>query len=49
MKDYRMSDRYVAPPLPFSLSVSEAARLPAQIPGVATAEDLQPRPGRKGA
>lgn len=44
-----MSDRYVAPPLPFSLSVSEAARLPAQIPGVATAEDLQPRPGRKGA
>jgi O-methyltransferase involved in polyketide biosynthesis len=47
MNGYRMSDRYTAPPMPFGLSVSEAARLPAQIPGVATAEDLQPPPGRK--
>ncbi|MBL7486980.1 class I SAM-dependent methyltransferase [Frankia sp. AgB1.9] len=47
MKGYRMSDRYTAPPMPFSLSVSEAADLPAQIPGVAAAEDLQPPPGRK--
>ncbi|GAA3598199.1 class I SAM-dependent methyltransferase [Nonomuraea rosea] len=47
MKGYRTSDRYTVPPMPFSLSVSEAARLPAQIPAVATAEDLQPPPGRK--
>ena len=47
LKGYRVSDRYTAPPMPFSLSVSEAARLPAQIPGVATAEELQPPPGRK--
>ncbi|KPM54534.1 methyltransferase [Frankia sp. R43] len=47
MKGYRMSDRYTAPPMPFGLTVSAAARLPAQIPGVATAEDLQPPPGRR--
>jgi hypothetical protein len=47
MKGYRLSARYTAPPMPFSLSVSEAVRLPAQIPGVATAEDLQPPLGRK--
>ncbi|CAO5244390.1 class I SAM-dependent methyltransferase [Frankia sp. AgKG'84/4] len=47
MKSYRMSARYTAPPMPFSLSVSAAARLPAQIPGVATAEDLQPPLGRR--
>ncbi|GAA1277514.1 O-methyltransferase [Planotetraspora silvatica] len=47
MKGYRMSARYTAPPMPFSLSVSEAARLPAQIPGVDTAEDLQPPRGRR--
>jgi len=46
MKGYQMSAHYTAPPMPFSLSVSEAARLPAQIPGVATAEDLQPPLGR---
>lgn len=47
IKGYRMSDRYTAPPMPFSLSVSEAARLPEEIPGVATVDDLQPPLGRK--
>ncbi|MEA5360465.1 class I SAM-dependent methyltransferase [Amycolatopsis sp., V23-08] len=40
LKGYRMSDRYTAPPMPFSLSVTEAARLPGRIPGVAAAEEL---------
>jgi O-methyltransferase involved in polyketide biosynthesis len=47
LKGYRMSDRYTAPPMPFSLSVTQAARLPAQIPGVAVAEELQLPLGRK--
>ncbi|HEY4018939.1 MAG TPA: class I SAM-dependent methyltransferase [Pseudonocardiaceae bacterium] len=47
VKGYRMSDGYTAPPMPFSLSVSEAARLPTQIPGVARVDDLQPPLGRK--
>lgn len=46
MKGHRMSAQYTAPPMPFSLSVSEAAGLPAQIPGVASAEDLLPPLGR---
>ncbi|MGW3961383.1 class I SAM-dependent methyltransferase [Amycolatopsis sp. NPDC005003] len=43
----RLSARYTAPPMPFGLTVSEAARLPGRIPGVAAVEDVQPPPGRK--
>ncbi|MDS0138928.1 MULTISPECIES: class I SAM-dependent methyltransferase [unclassified Amycolatopsis] len=43
----RLSDRYTVPPMPFGLTVSEAARLPGRIPGVASVEDLQPPPGRR--
>ncbi len=42
----RLSDRYTVPPMPFGLTVSEAARLPGRIPGVAAVEDVQPPPGR---
>ncbi|MGW4059443.1 class I SAM-dependent methyltransferase [Amycolatopsis sp. NPDC004747] len=42
----RLSARYTAPPMPFGLTVTEAARLPRQIPGVARVEDVQPPPGR---
>jgi O-methyltransferase involved in polyketide biosynthesis len=47
IRGYRMSARYTAPPMPFALSVSEAARLPARITGVAAVEDLQPPLGRR--
>ncbi len=42
----RMSDRYTAPPMPTSQRVSEAARLPQQIPGVVAVRDVLPPPGR---
>jgi O-methyltransferase involved in polyketide biosynthesis len=42
----RLSDRYTAPPMPFSLSVSQARRLPAEIEGVASAVDIAPPLGR---
>lgn len=42
----RVSDRYTTPPMPFSLSVSEARRLPAEIEGVASAVDVSPPLGR---
>ncbi|MEU4250505.1 class I SAM-dependent methyltransferase [Amycolatopsis sp. NPDC026612] len=47
MKGHRLSDRYTAPPMPFGLTVSEAARLPGRFPGIAAVEDVQPPPGRK--
>ncbi|MEV6348380.1 class I SAM-dependent methyltransferase [Actinoplanes sp. NPDC051851] len=37
----RLSADYTAPPMPFSLSVSQALALPTRIPGVATATDLK--------
>ncbi|MGW3994175.1 class I SAM-dependent methyltransferase [Amycolatopsis sp. NPDC004772] len=43
----RLSDRYTVPPMPFGLTVSEAARLPGRIPGVAAVEDVQLPPGRR--
>jgi O-methyltransferase involved in polyketide biosynthesis len=36
----KLSDRYVAPPMPFGLSVDEALALPATIPGVRAARDI---------
>lgn len=44
----KLSDRYVAPAMPNAQTVSEAARLPDLIPGVAAARDLMLPPGRDG-
>jgi hypothetical protein len=43
----RLSGRYTAPPMPFSLSVSEAAALVGRIPGLADVRDL-PLPFGRG-
>jgi O-methyltransferase involved in polyketide biosynthesis len=40
LKGLRLSDRYTAPPMPFSFSVKQAARLPQQIPGIADVRDV---------
>ncbi|MBB5432528.1 O-methyltransferase involved in polyketide biosynthesis [Nocardiopsis composta] len=42
----RLSDRYTVPPMPFSLSVSQALALPERVPGVAAARDVLVPPGR---
>ena len=47
MKGMRLSDRYLAPPMPFSLSVTEAAGLPRRIPGIGDVRDL-PLPFGRG-
>ena len=43
----KLSDRYIAPEMPNSQSVDEAATLPTKIPGVATARDIMLPRGRK--
>lgn len=47
LRGLRPTRRYTAPPMPFSLSVSEAARLPGEVDGVASAVDVMPPPGRR--
>lgn len=47
MKGLHLTDRYTAPPMPFSLSVTEAARLHDEIPGIADVRDL-PLPFGRG-
>jgi O-methyltransferase involved in polyketide biosynthesis len=47
MKGLRLSKRYTAPPMPFGFTVTEAARLPAEIPGIADVRDL-PLPFGRG-
>lgn len=47
MKGMRLSDRYVAPAMPFGFTFSEAARLATEIPGVADVRDL-PLPFGRG-
>jgi O-methyltransferase involved in polyketide biosynthesis len=42
----RLGARYTTPPMPFSLPVSQARRLPDRIEGVATAVDVSPPDGR---
>ncbi|MFI6166132.1 class I SAM-dependent methyltransferase [Nocardia sp. NPDC051052] len=42
----RLSDRYIAPPMPTSQSIRQARRLPGRIPGVVASEDLIPPRGR---
>jgi O-methyltransferase involved in polyketide biosynthesis len=44
---FRLTDQYTVPPMPFSFSVTEAARLPREIPGVASARDV-PLPFGRG-
>ena len=46
MRGMRFTERYTAPPMPFSLSVPEALALPERIAGVAAARDVLPPPGR---
>lgn len=43
----KLSDRYVAPPMPFSLSADEAVALAGRIPGVRAAHDV-PYPSGRG-
>ncbi|HYQ65084.1 class I SAM-dependent methyltransferase [Actinophytocola sp.] len=47
LRGYRLTDRYTAPPMPFSLTVSEAARLPRELPAVAGVREL-PLPYGRG-
>ena len=42
----KLSDRYVTPPMPFSLSADEGVALAGRIPGVRAAHDVAHRPGR---
>jgi O-methyltransferase involved in polyketide biosynthesis len=42
----RTSRRYKGPPMPFSLSVKQAANLVTTVPGVGAVRDLQLPPGR---
>ncbi|HEV7650854.1 MAG TPA: class I SAM-dependent methyltransferase [Actinophytocola sp.] len=46
MAGLKLTDRYTAPPMPFSLFVSETLRIPGQIPGIADATDVQLPYGR---
>lgn len=47
MTGLNLTDRYTAPPMPFSLSVSDTLRLPEQIPGIARATDVPLPYGRR--
>ena len=42
----KLSDRYVAPPLPFGLTVNEGVALADSMPGVRAARDVALPPGR---
>jgi O-methyltransferase involved in polyketide biosynthesis len=46
LEGVRMSDRYTMPPMPFSLTASEAVRLRREIPQIAKARDVMMPPGR---
>jgi O-methyltransferase involved in polyketide biosynthesis len=46
LKGLKLTDRYTTPRMPFSLTVSQAARLPSQIPEVASARDVPLPEGR---
>jgi O-methyltransferase involved in polyketide biosynthesis len=46
LKGLRLSDRYVTPPMPFSLSADEALAFAGTIPGVRAARDMPLPPGR---
>lgn len=46
LKGFKLSDRYVAPPMPFGQSADEAVGLAGRIPGVAAARDVAYPSGR---
>ncbi|MFI5510695.1 class I SAM-dependent methyltransferase [Mycobacterium sp. NPDC051804] len=46
LKGLKLSDRYVAPPMPHGLSAEEALTLAGRIPGVRGARDIAMPPGR---
>jgi O-methyltransferase involved in polyketide biosynthesis len=46
LKGLKLSDRYLAPPMPFGLSADEGVALAGRIPGVRTARDVAMPPGR---
>jgi hypothetical protein len=46
LKGFKMSDRYVAPPMPFGLTADEGLALAERIPGVRAARDIALPPGR---
>ncbi|MBO0866127.1 MAG: hypothetical protein J2P16_13765 [Mycobacterium sp.] len=45
-RGHRISLRYKVPPMPFRMSVTEAADLVNTVPGIRVVRDLQPPPGR---
>jgi O-methyltransferase involved in polyketide biosynthesis len=45
-KGFKLSDRYIAPPMPFSLSAHEGLAMAGTIPGVRVARDVPLAPGR---
>ena len=46
VKGLRLSDRYVAPPMPFAFSADQGVALAGSIPGVSAARDIALPPGR---
>ena len=46
VKGLRLSDRYVAPPMPFALTADESVAMARSIPGVRAAHDIALPPGR---
>lgn len=46
LKGLKLSDRYIAPTMPFGLREDEAVNLAGRIPGVRTARDIAMPPGR---
>jgi O-methyltransferase involved in polyketide biosynthesis len=46
LKGLKLSDRYVAPPMPFGFSAEEGLALAGRIPGVRAARDIALPPGR---
>ncbi|OHU94257.1 class I SAM-dependent methyltransferase [Mycobacterium talmoniae] len=46
LKGWRMSDRCIAPPMPFGLSPDEAVALAGEIPGIRAARDVSQLTGR---
>lgn len=47
LKGLKLSNRYVAPPMPFGLSVDDALALSWRVPGVRSARDI-PMPAGRG-
>jgi O-methyltransferase involved in polyketide biosynthesis len=46
LKGFKLSDRYIAPPMPFALTADEGLALADLIPGVRAARDIALPPGR---